>query len=76
MCVSITLLSFAARSSLLTFSVTNVIHEDLHKVSSRGTSARDRATELGFVELYPLGTGCVMQRVRPPAVFEQLRAGP
>jgi predicted O-methyltransferase YrrM len=25
--------------------------------------ARDRAIELGFVDLYPLGTGCVMQRV-------------
>ncbi len=26
--------------------------------------ARVRALELGFVDLYPLGTGCVMQRVR------------
>lgn len=26
--------------------------------------ARERALELGFVELYALGTGCVMQRVR------------
>jgi predicted O-methyltransferase YrrM len=25
--------------------------------------ARDRALELGFVELYLLGTGCVMQRL-------------
>jgi hypothetical protein len=38
MCVSTVLPSFAARLSLATFSVTNVIHEDLHKVSSRGIS--------------------------------------
>jgi hypothetical protein len=38
MCVSTILPSFAARFSLATFSVTNVIYEDLHKVSSRGIS--------------------------------------
>jgi predicted O-methyltransferase YrrM len=25
--------------------------------------ARDRALDMGFIDLYPLGTGCVMQRV-------------
>ena len=38
MWVSITLPSFAARLSLAMFSVTNVIHEELHKASSRGIS--------------------------------------
>jgi hypothetical protein len=36
MCVSITLPSFAARLSLAMFSLMNVIHEELHKVSRRG----------------------------------------
>ena len=41
-----------------------LILDDLDWVGGHVVRARDRARELGFVELYPLGTGCVMQRVR------------
>ena len=35
---------------------------------ARVVRAPDRALELGFVELYPLETGCVMPRVRTPEI--------
>jgi len=41
-----------------------LVIDDLDWVGGHVVRARDRAIELGFVELYPLGTGCVMQRVR------------
>lgn len=41
-----------------------LVLDDLDWVGGHVARARDRALELGFVELYPLGTGCVMQRVR------------
>lgn len=41
-----------------------LIIDDLDWAGGHVVRARDRALELGFVELYPLGTGCVMQRVR------------
>jgi len=40
-----------------------LIMDDLDWPGGHVVRARDRALELGFVELYPLGTGCVMQRV-------------
>ena len=40
-----------------------LIIDDLDWPSDHVRRARDRAIELGFVDLYPLGTGCVMQRV-------------
>ena len=42
-----------------------LVLDDLDWAGGHVLRARDRALELGFVELYPLGTGCVMQRVRP-----------
>lgn len=44
-----------------------LILDDLDWVGGHVLRARDRALELGFIELYPLGTGCVMQRVRSSA---------
>jgi hypothetical protein len=41
-----------------------LVFDDLDWAGGHVVRARDRALELGFVELYPLGTGCVMQRVR------------
>ena len=41
-----------------------LIIDDLDWAGGHVVRARDRAIELGFVELYLLGTGCVMQRVR------------
>ena len=41
-----------------------LVIDDLDWAGGHVTRARDRALELGFIELYPLGTGCVMQRVR------------
>jgi hypothetical protein len=38
--------------------------DDLDWAGGHVVRARDRALELGFVELYPIGTGCVMQRIR------------
>jgi len=40
-----------------------LVIDDLDWTGGHVARARDRATELGFVELYALGTGCVMQRV-------------
>lgn len=40
-----------------------LIIDDLDWAGGHVARARDRALELGFVELYPLGTGCVMQHV-------------
>lgn len=40
-----------------------LVLDDLDWAGGHVLQARDRAVELGFVELYPLGTGCVMQRV-------------
>lgn len=40
-----------------------LILDDLDWAGGHVLRARDRAVELGFIELYPLGTGCVMQRV-------------
>ena len=40
-----------------------LILNDLEWVGGHVRHARERAIELGFVELYRLGTGCVMQRV-------------
>lgn len=40
-----------------------LIIDDLDWAGGHVVRARDRALELGFIELYPLGTGCVMQRV-------------
>jgi len=39
-----------------------LVLDDLDWAGGHVTRARDRAAELGFVELYTLGTGCVMQR--------------
>ena len=41
-----------------------LVIDDIGWAGGHVVRARDRALELGFVELYPLGTGCVMQRVR------------
>lgn len=41
-----------------------LVLDDLDWAGGHVIRARDRALELGFVELYPLGTGCVMLRVR------------
>lgn len=41
-----------------------LVLDDLDWAGGHVARARDLALELGFVELYPLGTGCVMQRVR------------
>ena len=41
-----------------------LVIDDLDWEGGHVQRARDRAEELGFVELYRLGTGCVMQRVR------------
>lgn len=41
-----------------------LVLDDLDWAGGHVLRARDRALELGFVELYPLGTGCVLQRVR------------
>ena len=41
-----------------------LILDDLDWAGGHVLRARDRALELGFIELYALGTGCVMQRVR------------
>jgi hypothetical protein len=43
-----------------------LILDDLDWAGRHVLRARDRAKELGFVELYPLGTGCVMQRCSRP----------
>lgn len=43
-----------------------LVIDDLDWAGGHVMRARDRALELGFIELYPLGTGCVMQRVRAP----------
>ena len=40
-----------------------LILDDLDWAGGHVLRARDRAVELGFIELYPLGTGCVMQRI-------------
>jgi len=40
-----------------------LVIDDIAWVGGHVAAARDRAVELGFLELYPLGTGCVMQRV-------------
>jgi predicted O-methyltransferase YrrM len=40
-----------------------LVLDDLDWAGGHVLRARDRAVELGFVELYSLGTGCVMQRV-------------
>ncbi len=42
-----------------------LVFDDLDWPGDHVRRARDRALSTGFVELYPLGTGCVMQRVRP-----------
>lgn len=42
-----------------------LVLDDLDWEGGHVERARNRALELGFVELYPLGTGCVMQRVQP-----------
>ena len=41
-----------------------LIINDLGWAGGHVQRARDVAIELGFVEQYPLGTGCVMQRVK------------
>ena len=43
-----------------------LVIDDLDWAGGHVARARDRALELGFAELYPLGTGCVMQRVCAP----------
>lgn len=43
-----------------------LVLDDLDWAGGHVVRARDRARDLGFVELYPLGTGCVMQRVCAP----------
>ncbi len=43
-----------------------LVLDDLDWAGGHVQRARDRALELGFAELYSLGTGCVMQRVRAP----------
>lgn len=43
-----------------------LVIDDLDWDGGHVAQARTRAVELGFVELYPLGTGCVMQRVSTP----------
>jgi predicted O-methyltransferase YrrM len=40
-----------------------LVIDDLHWPGNHVRRARARALELGFVELYPLGTGCVLQRL-------------
>lgn len=40
-----------------------LIIDDLDWAGGYVKQARDRAKKLGFIELYPLGTGCVMQRI-------------
>ena len=40
-----------------------LVIDDLDWAGNHVVQARDLATKLGFVELYSLGTGCVMQRV-------------
>lgn len=40
-----------------------LVLDDLDWAGGHVLQARDRALELGFVELYPLGTGCVLQCV-------------
>jgi predicted O-methyltransferase YrrM len=45
-----------------------LVLDDLDWAGGHVLRARDRALELGFVELYPLGTGCVMQRVRAAGI--------
>ncbi len=45
-----------------------LILDDLDWDGGHVARARARALELGFVELYPLGTGCVMQRIRASTV--------
>ena len=40
-----------------------LVIDDLHWQGGYVGKAREKAIELGFVELYRLGTGCVMQRV-------------
>jgi predicted O-methyltransferase YrrM len=44
-----------------------LIIDDLNWPGDHVRRARDRALKLGFAELYPLGTGCVMQRLRSTA---------
>lgn len=41
-----------------------LVLDDLDWEGGHVRRARDRALALGFVERYPLGTGCVLQRVR------------
>lgn len=41
-----------------------LIVDDLNWPGDHVRRAHDHAIELGFEELYPLGTGCVMQRIR------------
>jgi len=41
-----------------------LVIDDLDWAGGHVARARDRAQDLGFVELYLLGTGCVMQRIR------------
>jgi len=41
-----------------------LVIDDLDWAGGHVIRARDRAAELGFDELYALGTGCVMQRIR------------
>jgi len=43
-----------------------LILNDLDWPGGHVRRARDRAVELGFIEQYPLGTGCVMLRARLP----------
>lgn len=41
-----------------------LVIDDLHWEGGHVERARARARDLGFVDMYALGTGCVMQRVR------------
>lgn len=41
-----------------------LVIDDLHWPGGHVKRARDLAVEMGFLELYKIGTGCVMQRVR------------
>lgn len=41
-----------------------LVMDDLHWQGGHVLRARDRALELGFAELYPLGSGMVLQRTR------------
>lgn len=43
-----------------------LVLDDLDWAGGHVIRARDRAVGLGFVELYTLGTGCVMQRILAP----------